>query len=96
MFPAFVFTLVLSAILSFANSRQFKSVKSEDSVNYESSKIFPPSDHFINSDEDYYVQVRVNTPLKSLKFASIPIILFIISYSIVLEINKRKQGEPVN
>jgi len=94
MLPIFAITIVLSVILSFANSRKFFFVQNEDQIQHKHYKIIPPSDHLINSGEDYPIHVMVMTPLKATGWAVVPFIVFSVINSIVRESNKNKSGEP--
>ncbi|WP_136077559.1 hypothetical protein [Pontiella desulfatans] len=94
MLPALASAIVLSVILSFSNSRKFYFVQNEAQIHHKHYKIIPPSDHLINSGEDYPIHVMVMTPLKATGWAIVPFIVFLFINSVVREFKKNKSGEP--
>ncbi|MDZ8120550.1 hypothetical protein [Pontiella agarivorans] len=82
LIPALVFTVICSSIFYFANSRHFYFVQSEEMIHEPHYKIIPPSDHLINSGENYSIHVMVKTPLQGLKASTIPILFLVIHLSI--------------
>lgn len=90
--PTIGIAIIVSAILYFANSREFYFVQSEDQIRDSKYKIIPPSDHLIRTGEGYQIHVMAKRPLKGLSSTKIPIAICLIHIWIVVAY--KKEGEP--
>ncbi len=92
LIPIIVSTLVLSAITYFANSRDFYFIGSNDQVRDPSHIIIPPSEHLIQSDEEYTVQVMVKKPFRWKRDAEKPLVACFLIFTIA-PYTKRNQRD---
>ena len=82
LIPTIVFTIILSLIIYFANSRDFYSMRSDGQVRDPSHIIIPPSDHLIKSGEEYNVQVMVKNPYNWNRDSKKPLIACLIIFTV--------------
>ena len=90
LIPIIVSTAILASIFYFANSRDFYFVQSEEDIHHTKYTIIPPSDHLIQSGEDYPIHVMVRKPFNWKRDAKRPFISCLVIFSTAPYIKKRK------